>query len=387
MPSQTVTSSQHPVIRRMFNRGKRKASLPGISHHKRSSSLTMPGYLFVFVTLFLALGAINGQNNLLFWLFGFSIASLIVSGIITGNALMSIRLTAHPLDHTELGVPLKPKYTLHNTSRLLPNFALEIIELDAPGYSKKTPKFSVPGIALHIRPKAHCTMQTNIVPVSRGFLELNTIRVRTSFPFGLFSKSIDFDAPRATIVYPQRLDIDFESIKQQTESDESTTRSLNRRGAGLEYYAIREYQPGDPLRTIAWKQSARTDTLRVTEFPKPTVQNLVICLGMPNDAVSEELFEQAISLAYSLLITAPTNTRIGLSIPSASIIISAVSGRAQIDRCAKMLALLNRVDIEKSNTSRLPRGSKLLTIGYSRSINQDQMLYAEDYLTEFGSIN
>ncbi|MBO6514819.1 MAG: hypothetical protein JJ974_12725, partial [Phycisphaerales bacterium] len=63
-------------------------TLPGTTHTSRSSKLTPAGFLFVFVTLFIALGAINGQNNLLFWLFGFSIAALVVSGIITGSALM-----------------------------------------------------------------------------------------------------------------------------------------------------------------------------------------------------------------------------------------------------------------------------------------------------------
>lgn len=374
MHSPSVTSVQRTKKQR------RESTLPGVAHHHRSSTLTPPGFLFVFVTLFLALGAINGQNNLLFWLFGFSIAALIVSGIITGNALMSIRLTAHDLETTELATPLKPRYTLHNTSKLLPNFALEVIELDAPGYSKKTPANSIPAIVLHLRPNTHANAQSRITPTHRGLLDLSRIRVRSRFPFGLFTKSIDFHIPRQALILPRSIQTDQANLDKLIASNDSSSRSLNRRGTGLDYFCLRQYQPGDPLRTVAWKQSARTDTLLVTEYPEPATEELALELAAPTDQIDEDLFERAISLTYSILKSTPPNTRITLSIPSASIAIPPSSAPAHINRCARTLALLDRSSLSAQDRKRPTQRRHLLSIGYSRSrANPTHDLYAEDF--------
>ncbi|MBL4809775.1 MAG: DUF58 domain-containing protein [Phycisphaerales bacterium] len=372
MQSPSATSVQLPNKKQ-----RRESTLPGTPHTRRSSSLTPPGFLFVFVTLFLALGAINGQNNLLFWLFGFSIAALIVSGIITGTALIAIRITAHPLEQTELGTTLKPRYTIHNTSRLYPNFALEIIELDTP---TPAPPKSIPAIALHIRPKTHTKTQSQIIPETRGLLTLSKIKIRSHFPFGLFTKSIDFNIPRQALILPRSIPVNQSTLDRLTATDESETRSLNRKGTGLDYFALRQYQPGDPLRNIAWKQSARTSTLLVTEYPEPATDQLALQLLAPESQTPDHLFEHAISLTYSILKSVPTNTRVALSIPWASISIPPSTGQAHINRCARALAFLTK----PSSAQKIPptnhRKDRPITIGYTKSKNTTPAdLYAEDF--------
>lgn len=376
---------QAPSTVHTESRRKRRASdhtLPGSSHTSRSSTLTPAGFLFVFVTLFLALGAINGQNNLLFWLFGFSIAALIVSGIITGTALIVLRITAHPLQETELGTLLKPRYTLHNTSKLLPNFAIQIIELDAPGFTKSTPEASIPAVAVHIPPKSHTTTHSQIQPIARGQLKLTRIRVRSKFPFGLFTKSIDFHIPRQALILPKPLELDPNQIDQLVASEDSTSRSTPRRGTGLDYISLRQYQPGDPLRTIAWKQSARSSTLLVTEYPEPATEQLTLQLAAPNSSIDEELFERAISLAYTILKSAPPLSRTALLIPWASVAIPPNSGLAHTTRAARSLALLKRP--EQNQVSQLHiqsiRSGRALVIGYQHTADQIVAdLYAEDF--------
>ena len=355
-------------------------SLPGSSHVHRSSSLTAPGFLFVFVTLFLALGAINGQNNLLFWLFGFSIAALVVSGIITGSALMKVRLTAHPLEPVELGSPLRPRYTLHNTSRLLPNFALEVIELDAPGFSKATPELSIPGIALHIPPRSHSTAMSKVTPVSRGLLDLERVRVRSRFPFGLFIKSVDFNAPRQVVILPRALEIEQARLERLVATDDAAANPRNRRGGGLEYYALRNYQPGDPLRTISWKQSARSETLLVTQYPEPAIDQMLLHLSHPGADADTELFEIGVSLAYTILKNAPANSMTALDIPWDSTYIPAGTGPGHIGRCAKALAMLDQPTVQGEQSRRSTGKNRPISIGYARSFaGPSCAVYAEDY--------
>tara|TARA_R110002096_G_scaffold173781_9_gene348940 strand:+ start:131060 stop:132187 length:1128 start_codon:yes stop_codon:yes gene_type:complete len=353
------------------------STLTATAHSKRSSKLTAPGFLFVFVTLFLALGAINGQNNLLFWLFGFSIAALIVSGIITGTALVNIKLAAHPLQISELGSTLKASYTLYNPSKLLPNFALEIIELDHPH------AHSAPGVVLHLRPNAEATGHANLTPQVRGQLALNTIRVRTRFPFGLFTKSVDFQFHRQTLVLPKPMDTAQLDWNNQNTNAESETRSLNRRGSGLDYFALRQYQPGDPLRRIAWKQSARTDSLLVTEYPETASIQRTIELAEPTSQTPDELFELAISIAYTLIKEAPPNARISLSIPWDGTVIPPMTGRAHTDRCAKALAMLTRPITPTASNPTSARNQQPIIIGYTRSADlYPSSIYAEDFISD-----
>tara|TARA_R110002073_G_scaffold104622_3_gene236309 strand:- start:7529 stop:8656 length:1128 start_codon:yes stop_codon:yes gene_type:complete len=353
------------------------SNIPGIAHSKRSSKLTAPGFLFVFVTLFLALGAINGQNNLLFWLFGFSIASLVVSGIITGSAIINIKLAAHPLLTTELGSTLKASYTLYNPSKLLPNFALEITELDHP-QSKATP-----GVVFHLKTNSAATAHTNLSPQSRGQLSLSTIRVSTRFPFGLFVKSVDYQIHRQMLVLPMPIDSANITTPNQSTAATSETRSLNRRGSGLDYFALRQYQPGDPLRRIAWKQSARSDSILVTEYPETANAQRTIELAEPSADTPDEHFERAISIAYTLIKDAPPNTRIALSIPWDGVVIPSMSGRAHIDRCSKALALLSRTHASSNPKRTTSRNKDTLTIGYARSTDQTQStIYAEDFASD-----
>ncbi|MGJ8635793.1 MAG: DUF58 domain-containing protein [Phycisphaerales bacterium] len=376
---------QSPSISTPLRKHHKRASdptLPGSTHSSRSSTLTPAGFLFVFVTLFLALGAINGQNNLLFWLFGFSIAALIVSGIITGSALIKLRITAHPLQQTELGSPLTPKYTLHNTSKLLPNFAIQIIELDAPGFSKSTPEASIPAVAIHIPPKSHTTTHSQIEPTQRGPLKLTRIRVRSRFPFGLFTKSIDFQVPRQTLILPKPLKLDPNQIDQLIASEDSTSRSTPRRGTGLDYISLRQYQPGDPLRTIAWKQSAKSNTLLVTEYPEPATEQLTLELATPSPDTNEELFERAISLTYTILRSAPPLSRTALSIPWAAVAIPSNAGHAHTSRIARALALLQRPEssVTLHPHAQPARSNRPIVIGYAPLQDPTQAdLYASDF--------
>jgi len=338
---------------------------PGVAHDARSSSLTLPGLLFIVVTLFLALGAINGQNNLLFWLFGFAIGSLVISGIITGNALMSLRLIAHPVADAEAGRPLRVGYTLVNTSRLLPNFAIELEEELGTPRVPAGARTRDPGVVVHLPPRARARTASRVVPTRRGRLELARVRVRTSFPFGLFVKRLVFPAPRAITVYPEPLAIARAAIDDALPSDESPTRHLARRGSGFEYYGIREYRPGDPLRSVAWKHSARRGDLLVTEYPDPAADVLVLELAPPDARIDDETFERALSLIYTLVKRSSSARRLGLVVPWAGIAIHPGAGDAHRRRVGRALAVLDRSGtIDRASLAAAPRHARTVMVGY-----------------------
>lgn len=91
------------------------------------------------------------------------------------------------------------------------------------------------------------------------------------------------------------------------------------KGSGLEFSQIRAYVPGDDVRAIDWKSSARQKNLMVKEYMQEKERTVIIVLdasvtmGIAHREVSK--YRQAQRVAASLaLIAAHTNDKVGLLI-------------------------------------------------------------------------
>lgn len=71
-----------------------------------------------------------------------------------------------------------------------------------------------------------------------------------------------------------------------------------RRGAGLDFMALREYIPGDPVRHIHWPSSARRDEPVVREYQQEGVRPIVV---IPDVAGSGPTTERIISISGSIV--------------------------------------------------------------------------------------
>src|SRR5205085_6928897 len=52
------------------------------------------------------------------------------------------------------------------------------------------------------------------------------------------------------------------------------------RGSGVDPDGVREYVPGDPLRRMHWKSTARTGKLSVIEFEESRAVNVVLVIDL-----------------------------------------------------------------------------------------------------------
>lgn len=77
-------------------------------------------------------------------------------------------------------------------------------------------------------------------------------------------------------------------------------------GEGLEFHAVREYRPGDPMNRIDWNRTARTGELTTTEFRKERgVRAVVVIDARPQAYVgqsptSEHAVDRSVTAAYRL---------------------------------------------------------------------------------------
>ena len=98
----------------------------------------------------------------------------------------------------------------------------------------------------------------------RGWLEMNPFRIENRYPLGLF-RAWSVIIPKAScLVYPAPAP-NPPPLPKTGRGDYGSAQQ----GEGEHLHGLREYQPGDPLRRIAWKSSARHEKLysRVMESP------------------------------------------------------------------------------------------------------------------------
>lgn len=78
----------------------------------------------------------------------------------------------------------------------------------------------------------------------------------------------------------------------------------------VSFHALRDYQPGDDLRHVHWKSTARTGTLMVREYEQTRRSHFVVALSThPGEYRDAAEFETAISVAGSIGLRALRDSR------------------------------------------------------------------------------
>lgn len=271
--------------------------LPPIRHTRRYHPHT-PGLLFVGTTVLVLLGALNSGNNLLYWMFGLAIGAVIVSGVLSGSSLMGLRITAYPPDPVAAGGVATFRYELRNTNRWMPAVALALEDTstspDAPilrGWVASLPA----GETLIVEVRA----QTG----RRGIYDYPGLRALTTFPFGLTRKSVCAHQQRSLIVRPRAANIRSSVLIGTLGGGPRMRRTNAHLGLRGEPYGLREYAPGDPFRSIAWRASARTGELRVIEESLPARALFRVAFSLAANS-SQDVADAAVELAAGVCMTA-----------------------------------------------------------------------------------
>jgi uncharacterized protein (DUF58 family) len=99
---------------------------------------------------------------------------------------------------------------------------------------------------------------------------------------GLIAVGEYVGAPTALKFVPEVLGGRRRSVKlpQLRGRDREGNHLVRHRGAGMELREMREHQPGDPFRAIAWKATARSGRLMVKEVESEFVHNVYLCLDI-----------------------------------------------------------------------------------------------------------
>src|SRR3989475_4903550 len=158
---------------------------------------------------------------------------------------------------------------------------------------------------------AEIRFATGVVP-TRGWSRLKVLRelrrgpvgasgwtVGTSDPLGFFRGQRSCPDSEVALVLPTFMSLAGRRQARELEASAAVPRS----GSGNELFGIREYRPGDSLRRIHWRSSARHGELVVREYEPPGLQTLAIYLDPEpsSDDVADQIARIAASEAWDCL--------------------------------------------------------------------------------------
>ncbi len=140
--------------------------------------------------------------------------------------------------------------------------------------------------------------------LKRGVFTTTTFDVVALDPLGVFAFSRKVTASGEVVVYPTPQQMQTISVAGAGRFGWQEMVSVAIRGNSVEPDGVRLYSPGDPLRRIHWRQTARTGRLSVIEFEEPQATSVALVLdcerGMEIGKDTATTFEYAVNAAASL---------------------------------------------------------------------------------------
>ncbi len=171
----------------------------------------------------------------------------------------------------------------------------------------------LPGMRLeegqHVRhlalPAGARTELAYVFSASRGCYSWEGVEILASDPFGLVEIPLQVPAPGEVLVYPDSQRLRHIALRPRHTLHSAGPIPARRGGSGTDFWGVRQYRPGDPLRWVAWRRTARQPHLLFTkEFEQEEIADIGLILDARTLTVHENgdfsLFEHAVCACASL---------------------------------------------------------------------------------------
>ena len=118
-----------------------------------------------------------------------------------------------------------------------------------------------------------------VLPVTRGHDVFGDVYVRVSSRLGLVQRQIKLTCTGDVRVYPRFVGVDkYELVARIDEREEALRKARTIRGRGSEFESLRPYLPGEDLRYVDWKISAKRGSLISRNYQVEKGQTLAVLI-------------------------------------------------------------------------------------------------------------
>jgi len=222
-------------------------ALPIALHRRRIYVLpTRFGLAYSAVLVVMLLGALNYNNN----------PAMLLTCLVAAASYQSVFQGFRTLD----GVTLR---SLRSETCHAGEMLHLTLSFDGATRARHGLKLAIEGIetVFDLAPGPDNRVQIELPAPRRGWRTLGRMRLWTEYPFGLFHVWSWLNPEFGALIYPH---LDTNAPALPVSGGDAET--FPQRRSGDEFATLRAYHPTDPKRSVAWKASARHDTLLVKEF-------------------------------------------------------------------------------------------------------------------------
>jgi uncharacterized protein (DUF58 family) len=171
----------------------------------------------------------------------------------------------------------------------------------------------------------------------RSVITVGPVRSVRADPLGLLRREVVWTEPQELYVHPQVKNLAGSSTGFLRDLEGRVTTDIT--DSDVSFHALRDYVPGDDLRHVHWKTTARTGTLMVRQFEETRRSHLAVLLSTRiEDYASDDEFELAVSVCGSLGLQAIKEDR------GVTVLVS--SGHLRGDHRTRLLDDLSGIELE-----------------------------------------
>jgi len=166
----------------------------------------------------------------------------------------------------------------------------------------------------------------------RGWLELKKVTISSTFPLGFFRAWSPMRFLTRVLVYPKP-----SSNKQpfpEAEGQQDQALLNNYRKGNDDFYGLKEYQPGDPVKHIHWKAYAKGQGLHSKQYEGGFLADL--CLNY-DQATGHNVEERLSQLCRWVIDAEKAGLRYGFSLPGLKL--NTGNGKEHYEKCLEAMAL------------------------------------------------
>jgi uncharacterized protein (DUF58 family) len=210
---------------------------------------TGEGVLFVFLIVFMILAGINYQNSLIFGLAFLLVSLFMVSILHTYRNLSGLTILAGSTLPAFAGEDAE--FTV-----ILGRFGVRTYEALLLGWNPELLQ------GADLLEEQEVKVKLFVETKKRGRMNPGRMLIQTYYPVGLFRSWSWVDLDMTSMVYPMPIPAGDIPTATATSSEGDL---IHREGVD-DFYGLKEYQQGDPLKQVAWKSYARTEELLTKQF-------------------------------------------------------------------------------------------------------------------------
>lgn len=223
-------------------------------------------------------------------------------------------------------------------------------------------------------PGSSSELTYSLRPVQRGEYHFGFIRIFCTSFLGLLKRRITTGKPADVAVYPSFIQMRaFELYAINDRLTEAGIKKIRRIGHTMEFDQIREYVPGNDVRSINWKATARSGSLKVNQYQDQRSQQLINVIDLGR--VMKMPFEGLTLLDYAIN-TSLIMSNIAMLKEDRAGVLTFSNNKIRYSGCERKRTHLQRIQelLYNTNTNFLESDFERLVMGLHRQIKQRSLI-------------